>query len=176
MKALRGKAVLLDFWTYGCINCIHILPDLKKLEASFPTSRRPRTSGRLSAATRSRIPWPATALKFPGKVLATRNRLYVSDSKHHQIVVAEVTSEQLHRVGTGRSGQRDGRFDDAEFRKPQGLAWVEGRLWVADTDNHLLRAVDNARTGVVTTVHVRQPQSHGGPQRTHRVLKRFVFP
>ena len=35
LKALRGKVVLLDFWTYGCINCIHILPDLKKLEASF---------------------------------------------------------------------------------------------------------------------------------------------
>ena len=36
LKALRGKVVLLDFWTYGCINCIHILPDLKKLEARFP--------------------------------------------------------------------------------------------------------------------------------------------
>jgi thiol-disulfide isomerase/thioredoxin len=36
LKALRGKVVLLDFWTYGCITCIHILPDLKKLEARFP--------------------------------------------------------------------------------------------------------------------------------------------
>ncbi|MHB1294778.1 MAG: thioredoxin-like domain-containing protein [Anaerolineae bacterium] len=33
---LRGKLVLLDFWTYGCINCIHIIPDLKRLEAQFP--------------------------------------------------------------------------------------------------------------------------------------------
>jgi DNA-binding beta-propeller fold protein YncE len=32
---LRGKVVLLDFWTYGCINCIHIIPDLKKLEAKY---------------------------------------------------------------------------------------------------------------------------------------------
>ena len=32
---LRGKVVLLDFWTYGCINCMHIIPDLKKLEAEF---------------------------------------------------------------------------------------------------------------------------------------------
>ena len=36
LKALRGKVVLLDFWTYGCINCIHILPDLQKLEERFP--------------------------------------------------------------------------------------------------------------------------------------------
>lgn len=35
LAALRGKIVLLDFWTYGCINCIHIIPDLKKLEAKY---------------------------------------------------------------------------------------------------------------------------------------------
>jgi thiol-disulfide isomerase/thioredoxin len=28
--------VLLDFWTYGCINCIHIIPDLKQLEEKYP--------------------------------------------------------------------------------------------------------------------------------------------
>lgn len=36
MAQLRGKVVLLDFWTYGCINCIHVIPDLKRLEAEFP--------------------------------------------------------------------------------------------------------------------------------------------
>ena len=35
MKGLRGKVVLLDFWTYGCINCQHILPDLHKLEQKY---------------------------------------------------------------------------------------------------------------------------------------------
>jgi thiol-disulfide isomerase/thioredoxin len=37
MADLRGKIVILDFWTYGCINCIHIIPDLKRLEAEYPT-------------------------------------------------------------------------------------------------------------------------------------------
>ena len=36
IKGLRGKVVLLDFWTYGCINCLHIIPDLKRLEAKYP--------------------------------------------------------------------------------------------------------------------------------------------
>lgn len=36
LESLRGRIVLLDFWTYGCINCIHIIPDLKRLEAEFP--------------------------------------------------------------------------------------------------------------------------------------------
>jgi thiol-disulfide isomerase/thioredoxin/DNA-binding beta-propeller fold protein YncE len=33
---LKGKFILLDFWTYCCINCMHILPELKKLEQQFP--------------------------------------------------------------------------------------------------------------------------------------------
>ncbi len=36
IEQLRGKVVLLDFWTYGCINCMHVLRDLKTLEQRFP--------------------------------------------------------------------------------------------------------------------------------------------
>lgn len=35
LKQLRGKIVLLDFWTYCCINCQHIIPDLKRLEEKY---------------------------------------------------------------------------------------------------------------------------------------------
>ncbi len=35
-KDLKGKIVLLDFWTLCCINCIHIMPDLAKLEKKYP--------------------------------------------------------------------------------------------------------------------------------------------
>ncbi|MBD0334474.1 MAG: redoxin domain-containing protein [Cyanobacteria bacterium Co-bin13] len=35
LKALRGQVVILDFWTYGCINCLHVLPDLKFLEQTY---------------------------------------------------------------------------------------------------------------------------------------------
>lgn len=35
LAQLRGKIVLLDFWTYGCINCLHVLPDLQRLQAKF---------------------------------------------------------------------------------------------------------------------------------------------
>lgn len=38
LQELRGKVVLLDFWTYGCINCFHVIPDLEKLEAKYPDS------------------------------------------------------------------------------------------------------------------------------------------
>ncbi|MGQ9504495.1 MAG: thioredoxin-like domain-containing protein [Thermogutta sp.] len=35
-RDLRGKFVLIDFWTYCCINCMHVIPELKKLEAKYP--------------------------------------------------------------------------------------------------------------------------------------------
>ncbi|AKG22377.1 thioredoxin-like domain-containing protein [Calothrix sp. 336/3] len=38
LKELRGSIVLLDFWTYCCINCLHILPDLKYLEHKYQDS------------------------------------------------------------------------------------------------------------------------------------------
>jgi sugar lactone lactonase YvrE/thiol-disulfide isomerase/thioredoxin len=38
LSELRGKFVLMDFWTYCCINCMHILPELKKLERAYPNN------------------------------------------------------------------------------------------------------------------------------------------
>ncbi|MHB1190140.1 MAG: thioredoxin-like domain-containing protein [Armatimonadota bacterium] len=35
LRALRGKIVLLDFWTFCCINCIHVIPELRRLEERF---------------------------------------------------------------------------------------------------------------------------------------------
>ncbi len=35
LKDLKGKIVLLDFWTLCCINCIHVMPDLAKLEKKY---------------------------------------------------------------------------------------------------------------------------------------------
>ncbi|HES58604.1 MAG TPA: redoxin domain-containing protein, partial [Firmicutes bacterium] len=33
---LRGKVVLLDFWCFCCVNCMHIFPELDRLERDFP--------------------------------------------------------------------------------------------------------------------------------------------
>ena len=38
LKQLKGRVVLLDFWTYCCINCLHILPQLKYLEQKYKDS------------------------------------------------------------------------------------------------------------------------------------------
>ncbi|MDH5277478.1 MAG: redoxin domain-containing protein, partial [Actinomycetota bacterium] len=32
---LRGKVVVLDFWTFCCVNCLHVLDELRALEAKY---------------------------------------------------------------------------------------------------------------------------------------------
>ena len=35
MAKLRGKVVLVDFWTYGCVNCVNTLPHVTALHAKY---------------------------------------------------------------------------------------------------------------------------------------------
>jgi Ca-activated chloride channel family protein len=74
--------------------------------------------------------------------------LFVADSGHDRIVVAQVTvadgqatATLEHTIGTGSTGAQDGSFATASFNQPQGMALGgDGQtLWIADTDNHLLR-------------------------------------
>ena len=236
MKDLKGKIVILDFWTYCCINCMHVLPDLRFLEEKYPKQivvigvhsakfdNEKDSKNIRDAIMRYDIQhpvvndgemiiwrkfgtraWPTlaivdpegkfagsqsgeghrelidavvaqlikyhrwkgtldetplvfaseiskaspTSLRYPGKVLADdgSQRVFITDSNHNRIVVASTTGELLHTIGTGRSGRTDGGFDVAEFNHPQGAVLVGNMLYVADTENHLLRAVDlEART------------------------------
>jgi len=35
IRDLRGAVVVLDFWTYCCINCMHVVPTLRAIEERF---------------------------------------------------------------------------------------------------------------------------------------------
>jgi thiol-disulfide isomerase/thioredoxin/DNA-binding beta-propeller fold protein YncE len=109
-------------------------------------------------------------LAFPGKVLADAkgDRLFIADSNHNRVVVTRLDGALITTIGTGERGASDGAFDRATFRRPQGLALDHGKdfkddvLYVADTENHLIRRVDlKART--VATVAGTGEQSHAYP-------------
>lgn len=38
IQQLKGRVVILDFWSYCCINCLHVLPELKYLEQKYKDS------------------------------------------------------------------------------------------------------------------------------------------
>jgi len=35
IAGLKGKVVLVEFWTYSCINCIHVLPHVKQWDERY---------------------------------------------------------------------------------------------------------------------------------------------
>jgi DNA-binding beta-propeller fold protein YncE/thiol-disulfide isomerase/thioredoxin len=95
------------------------------------------------------------ALAFPGKVLADAdtNRLFISDTNHNRVVVADLlTYEVLDVIGSGARGFDDGSLGEATFDKPQGMALdpVNNLLYVADVNNHAVREVDLAGRAVRT--------------------------
>ncbi|MGK5498655.1 NHL domain-containing thioredoxin family protein, partial [Streptomyces sp. URMC 125] len=95
-----------------------------------------------------------TDLRFPGKALVLPSGgLLVSDTTRHQLVELEADGETVvRRIGDGERGFADGPATGARFSEPQGLALLpDGRVAVADTVNHALRAWDPA-TGEVTTL------------------------
>ncbi|MEV0274928.1 NHL domain-containing thioredoxin family protein [Streptomyces sp. NPDC050610] len=96
----------------------------------------------------------ATDLRFPGKALALPGgNLLVTDSTRHALVELAPDGESVvRRIGTGERGLVDGGPETARFSEPQGLALLpDGRVIVADTVNHTLRAYD-PENGQVTTV------------------------
>ncbi len=80
---------------------------------------------------------PKTPLAFPGKIIVANGHLFISDSNHNRVIEAEP------------SGKVVAVFEG--FNKPQGLALSGNTLFVADTEAHVVKAVD-LKTKQVTVI------------------------
>jgi len=250
---LKGKIVLIDFWTFCCINCMHVIPDLQRLERKYAKElvvigvhSAKFENEKDSEAIRQAIlrydiehpvvndadfkiwnkfgakAWPyfvlidpdgsiigtasgegqyetfvnaidaqikkfdaklnRTELKFgserskvkpgtlafPGKVLATADKLYIADTKHHRVLVTDHAGKVLQAVGGPEEGNKDGDFTTARFDEPQGMALKGTSLYVCDRQNHLLRKVDFDAKTVTTIAGTGKQMSHmaAGPALT----------
>lgn len=236
LASQRGKVVLLDFWTYCCINCMHVLPDLRYLETKYgdrltvigvhspkfpherigvqlqkainrfhirhPVANDPkfqlwRTYGikawpsmividtrgyvlgvlrgeghrqQLDRLIQEQIelaekrgdlrpskpapklqPEPPATLSFPGKVYATENLLYVSDSGRNRVLETYHDGRVRRVFGSGSAGFLDGNGAQAAFNNPQGMVRVNDFLYLADTGNHAIRRI-HLKTADVDTM------------------------
>ena len=70
--------------------------------------------------------------------------LVVSDSGNHRIIVIDKSNNSVeHIIGGSSRGSMDGDFSTATFNNPQGVVGIGQQVvFVADTDNHLLRQID----------------------------------
>ncbi len=82
--------------------------------------------------------------------------LYVADTYNDRIKrVDPATRRSDAFVGSGEPGHEDGDAGAARFWEPQGIAVADGRLFVADTNNHAVRVVDlDGDAPVVRTLHI----------------------
>lgn len=91
---------------------------------------------------------PPRVLAFPSKVLATpNNRLAIADTRHDRVLVVAIEGDSTEArveeiIGRGEAGFEDGDFGSAALHRPQGLALVGYVLYIADTENHAIRAAD----------------------------------
>ncbi len=97
-------------------------------------------------------------LSFPGKVLAdpTGNRLFIADTHNDRVLVAQVSEDGIsaqvtQTIGSGEAGFVDGPFVGARLNKPEGMALAEEILYIADTENHSIRAA-KLESGTLETI------------------------
>jgi len=91
----------------------------------------------------------AVRLQHPVGLTWHGGKIYVADTYNNKIkVVDPATRSAATFAGTGDTGHQDG--DVAAFNEPCGLSATENRLYVADTNNHLIRVIDLATRRVST--------------------------
>ena len=236
LEDLKGKVVILDFWTYGCINCIHVLEDLRRLEEKYGNElavigvHTPKFDNEKNLSTlrsiilRYRIDhpvvndveygiaryygmraWPTqvvidprgevigqvvgegnfevldetvdellsrhekrlntsplpislerngiveSLLAAPGKIAVSDRHVAISDTLHNRVILVDHQGKIESIYGDPEGGFRDGNADMARFLSPQGLAFSDRGLFVADTGNHAIRYI-NLSQGEVGTV------------------------
>ena len=110
-----------------------------------------------------------TVLSFPGKVLTDEasDRLFIADTGRHRVLVATLAGELIDVIGTGVEGLADGGFGEATFRRPQGMALSPDgdTLYIADRENHVIRAADLDDREVSTIAGTGAPVTRFAPGR-----------
>ena len=94
-------------------------------------------------------------LQHPLGVTFAEGKLYVADTYNHKVKLLEI-KEKTSRTfaGTGEKGIKDGERQKAQFNEPGGISSTSQALYVADTNNHLIRRID-LKTGAVATVELK---------------------
>jgi sugar lactone lactonase YvrE len=103
-----------------------------------------------------------TPLLGPRALACDGETLWIALREGHSIWKLDLSSRVLrHVAGSGEKGYRDGGAKEARFYGPKGIALGPRRdLFVADTENQVIRRIDLA-SGEVTTVAGSGPKWRG---------------
>ncbi len=80
---------------------------------------------------------------YPSKISINENGLIAfSEKGKNRIVILDQNLEKIKIIGSGKYGLKDGDFKEAQFKAPEGLRFIENKIYVADTENHSIRECD----------------------------------
>lgn len=93
-------------------------------------------------------------LQHPVGVSGTRKKVYIADSYNHSIRYFDLIANTLHNYsGNGTKGTALGSFAETRFNEPNDVVNVNGKLYVADTNNHRILMMDKEKD-LVTALQV----------------------
>jgi cytochrome c biogenesis protein CcdA/thiol-disulfide isomerase/thioredoxin len=160
LRSLRGRVVLIDFWTYSCINCIRTLPALKAWD-----SRYRRAGLTIIGVHAPEFPFERDAANVEGAIernglrypVAQDNKFATWKAYGNQYWPAKYLIDTRGRVRYAHFGE--GAYNVTE-RAIRELLSEAGRV-------HLGRM---ASARVQTAVGVATPESYLGSERAERFL------
>ena len=93
-------------------------------------------------------------LQHPIGITYHDSALYITDTYNHKIKkVLPVARTAFTMFGSGASGNTDGLAPQAEFNEPSGISIANGKMYIADTNNHVIRVAD-IKSGEVSTLQI----------------------
>jgi sugar lactone lactonase YvrE/thioredoxin-related protein len=186
MEELEGRHILLDFWTYGCINCYHMVPNLNRLHDRYEGrlvvigvhsakfTEEQRTDNIREAVERYGIRYPVVNDRdmelWQGYGVPGWPTIIMIDPEGY--VIGGSSGEWSYELLSGLLDQTIDRDPDTappelpqlqqaaaqprgttQLEFPQGLFYHENEqlLYVSDTGNNRVLAVDPESGGVVRT-------------------------
>jgi DNA-binding beta-propeller fold protein YncE len=176
-KGLRGKVVVLDFWTLCCINCIHVMPDLARLEAKYPNElvvigvHSPKFDNEKDTASirkavlryelhhpvvndAERAIWDAYGVNsWPSLYVidpAGRPALKVSGEGNYDVLDQTIARLIAKHRADGTLDERPIKFDLEKDRLPAGPLAFPGKL-LADEPGDRLFIADSTHHRIVVT-------------------------
>ena len=167
--SLRGKVVLVDFWTYSCVNCLRALPYVKAWEAKYRSQGfvvigvhapefdfESETANVKKALTKLGITYP----------VALDNDMKVWNAFHNQYWPAHYFIDAAGRIRHHHFGE--GSYDESEQVIRALLTEAHGQTMPAsDTTSHVSGA------GVLAAPdlgNVHSPETYVGYRRQERVV------
>jgi thiol-disulfide isomerase/thioredoxin len=172
LRSLRGRVVLLDFWTAGCVHCVHALADLRRLEDRFgddlvvlgvhsPKFDAEAAPGAVAAAAArlgvthpvlddaDRETWEQYAVRVWPTLVVVDPEGYVvhtATGEGHADALAEVVAATLERAaqrGTLVRGRLPYRTGTAPASAPGGLAALpDGSVLACDPAAGVVRHLE----------------------------------